>query len=310
MRLLRTLFSSLLTIFIVLTIVFFMVRLAPGGPFDSEKAISPQQREVLQKAYGLDQPLGEQYLRFLGRLARGDFGVSAVMEGQSVGEIIARAFPVSLELGFFALLLAVGAGIPLGFYWASQTPAAPRRKNVFEWMLSGRWLFIFTMLPSFVAAPIAQQIILAGGGAAYGYAGLKSLFWPSLILGLYYLPFVARLTQVGFTEESRALYLRVAIAKGLSRAAALWRHGARVALSPVLAYLGPTAAGLITGTFVVETVWGLPGMGRFFVNAVFNRDDTLLLGLVVFYTIILVLFNFIIEVVLSKWNPASRRGGA
>jgi oligopeptide transport system permease protein len=300
MRLLKTLIGSLLTVLIVLTIVFFMVRLAPGGPFDTERAISQEQREILQKTYGLDRPLVEQYARFIGKIFRGDWGVSMALEGQSVGEILSRAFPVSLMLGVSALAIAVGFGIPLGFFWAANP--VPKTRPV-----PSHALYLFTMLPSFVLAPIAQQIVLLCGGVAYGYEGIKSLFWPSLVLGLYYLPFVARLTQVGFQEESRALYFRVAQAKGLSRVAALWRHGYKAALGPVLAYLGPTAAGLITGAFVVETVWGLPGLGRFFVNAVFNRDDTLLLGLVAFYTVILVFFNAAIEIILARWNPAMRK---
>jgi oligopeptide transport system permease protein len=302
MRALRIVGGSLLTVWVVLTVVFFMVRLAPGGPFDSEKALSPDIKAQLEHFYGLDKPITSQYLDFLGHIARGDLGISLVMEGESVGKIIAQAFPVSLGLGGLALLIAAGAGIPLGFYWAGQ-----KKRGIAHKIISGRWLYLFAMLPSFVAAPLLQQLVLLCGGRAYGYEGFSSLLWPSLTLGLYYLPFVARLVQVGFQEESRGLYLRVAQSKGLSRKRALWQHGAKAALSPVLAYLGPTAAGLITGSFVVETVWGLPGMGRFFVNSVFNRDDTLLLGLVAFYALILIFFNTVIELVLSKWNPASGR---
>ena len=275
----------------------------------------------LDKAYGLNRPLGEQYLRFMGRLTRGDLGISIAMDGQSVGSLIAQTLPVSLGLGLFALLIAVGFGIPLGFWWAAQgkinthplplpqggnnlegasAPSPPHGNKI----LSGQWLYIFTLLPSFVAAPLAQQLVLRCGGVAYGYTGIQSLFWPSLVLGLYYLPFVARLSQVGFQSEEKLLYLRVAEAKGLSRFGALWKHGARAALSPVLAYLGPTAAGLVTGSFVVETVWGLPGLGRFFVNAVFNRDDPLLLGLVAFYAVALIFFNTVVEIFLKQWNPS------
>ena len=295
MKFLRVMGGAVLTLWLTVTVVFFMVHGAPGGPFEGEKAMSAAQKEQLQRVYGLDRPLGEQYVRFLGNFLRGELGVSLVMEGQSVNSIIARTFPISLMLGVGALIFAVGVGLPLGFYLAD------RRHG-------GRWIYFLCVLPSFVAAPIVQQVALAWGGAPWGYEGPVSLILPAIILGLYYVPFVARLTQVGFTEESKALYLRVAQAKGLPRSGALWRHGLRAALSPVIAYLAPTAAGLITGAFVVETVWGLPGMGRFFVNAVFNRDDTLLLGLVAFYTLILVGFNCAVEIILRAWNPAAEKG--
>lgn len=295
--LIRPLGGAFFTLWVVLTIVFFMVRGAPGGPFEAEKAMSVEQRAQLERVYGLDRPLHEQYMKFLGNFVIGDLGVSYALEGQSVGSIIQRTFPVSLVLGVIALLFAVGVGVPLGFYLASRGRV-------------GLWVYGLAVLPSFVAAPIVQQMTLKMGGVAWGYHGFGSLILPGIVLGLYYLPFIARLAQTGFTDEARTIYLRVAQAKGLTRRRSLWRHGLRAALSPVMAYLGPTAAGLITGAFVVETVWGLPGMGRFFINAVFNRDDTLLLGLVAFYTVILILFNLFIEIVLQGWNPASRKGGA
>lgn len=295
MRFFRLMGGAVLTLWATLTVVFFMVRWAPGGPFEGEKALSAEQKIQLQKTYGLDLPVHQQYARFMTNLLRGELGLSLALEGQRVDDIIARTFPVSVALGAGALLLAVGAGVPLGFWWASRGRG-------------GAWIMALSMLPSFVLAPLIQQAVLAGGGVAYGYAGMSSLLWPSAILGLYYLPFVARLTQRGFAEEARAAYVRTALSKGRGRAVALWKHGYRAALSPVVAYLGPTAAALITGAFVVETVWGLPGMGRFFVNAVFNRDDTLILGLVAFYTFILVVFNLIVEAVLLWWNPAGRKG--
>lgn len=296
MRFLRLIGGAALTLWLTLTVVFFMVRWAPGGPFEGEKAMSPEQKALLEKAYGLDKPVHEQYARFFANMLKGDFGVSMALEGQSVREIIARAFPVSLQVGAGALALAVLLGVPLGFYWALKN-----RK--------GSWIYFLAMLPSFVLAPLVQQMVLKSGGVAYGYEGWWSLLWPAMVLGVYYLPFVARLAQRGFADEMKSPYLRTAQAKGRSRGRALWLHGYRAALSPVVAYLGPTAAALITGAFVVETVWGLPGMGRFFVNAVFNRDDTLLMGLVAFYTVVLVGFNLVVEMVLQAWNPMARRTG-
>ncbi len=290
----RSILGALGTVFLTVSVVFFMVRAAPGGPFDAERALSAAQRELLQKNYGLDRPVGEQFAQFWAGVLRGEWGRSLVIEGKEVSEIIAQAFPVSLGVGTLALVFAVGAGVPLGF-WGALKGA------------KGRWVFVFALLPSFVAAPLVQQVVLALGGEAWGFRGWGSLVLPALVLGLYYLPFVARLTQEGFAAEGRALYLRLAQAKGLTRKWALFRHGAAAALSPVVAYLAPAAAGLITGSFVVETVWGLPGLGRFFVNAVFSRDDTLILGLVAFFTTILVAFNWGVERILERWNPAAFR---
>lgn len=295
MKFLQRILGFAVTLFVSLSLVFVLVRLAPGGPFAGEKALAPEIRATLQAAYGLDKPLGAQLLSFWGNLLRGNLGVAITLDGRAVSSLIAEAFPYSLMLGSMALVWAVMGGIPLGFYWAVRGRVGFSR----VWMLGA-------LVPSFVAAPLLQYAVMLMGGRAYGCETFLTLFWPSVGLALYYLPFIARLTQVGFQTQSRALYLRVAQAKGLTRLRALLLHCWRAALGPVLAYLGPTAAGLITGSFVVETVWGIPGLGKFFVNAVFARDDTMILGLTAFYLIILMIFNAVVEMILSAWNPTER----
>lgn len=287
----------MLTLWAVLTVVFFMVRLAPGSPFDAEKALPEGVKERMVAAYGLDRPMIEQYGTFWKNLLQGDLGISVIFDGASVNELIGEAFKVSLALGVWSLGWALIVGLPLGFFWA------------YSGRKIGQGVFVLGLLPSFVAAPLLQQAILAFGGNAYGYTGFSSLFWPSVVLGFYYMPFVARLTQVGFESQMGALYCRLAQAKGLTRWTVALKHAYRGALSPLLAYLGPTAAGLVTGSFIVESVFGLPGLGRFFVNSVFNRDDPLLLGLVCFYTILLLVFNAVVEALLRLWNPAARQEG-
>ncbi len=287
--------SYLLTLVLTLSAVFVLVRLAPGGPFASEKGVPTEVRARLEAQYGLDKPLPTQLGKFWGNLLRGDLGVSVTLDGAKVSDLIAQAFPYSLTLGALALVWAVLGGIPLGFYWAAR--GRP------DW--TGATM-LGALLPSFVAAPILQWAVYLCGGVAYGCDTVATLIWPSIGLGLYYLPFVARLTQVGFQTQQRALYVRMAQAKGLVRLRALFLHGWKAALSPVAAYLGPTAAGLITGTFVAEVVWGIPGLGKFFVNAVFNRDDTLILGVTAFYLIILMIFNAAVEALVDHWNPASK----
>lgn len=293
---LKRILGWLLTLFLTLSVVFLLVRLAPGGPFASEKGVAPEVRARLEAQYGLNDPLPMQLAKFWGNLAVGNFGVSVTLDGAKVTDLISQAFPYSLALGALALMWAIVGGIPLGFYWAARGKP--------DWT---RTAMLGALLPSFVAAPVIQWLVYLSGGPAYGCEKFwLGLIWPSVGLGLYYLPFVARLTQEGFVGQERALYVRVAQAKGLSRLAALFLHGWRAALTPVVAYLGPTAAGLITGTFVAETVWGIPGLGKFFVNAVFNRDDTLILGVTAFYLVILMAFNAVVEAVLMQWNPSAK----
>lgn len=297
----RRLLQAIPTLWIIATATFVLLRLAPGGPFDSEKPVSPEIKLQIEAHYGLDDPLHVQYLHFLGNLLRGDLGPSYQYAGWEVQEIIAQAFPVSLELGLWALLIALAIGIPLGVL------AALRHNQAAESVL----MAIATLgicLPSFVIGPI---LILA---FALTLDWFNPLGWnfssdrilPALTLGLMYAAYIARLARGGMLEVLQNDWIRSARAKGLSAWTVIRRHAMRSAMQPVISFLGPAAAGLISGSFVVETLFFIPGLGPFFVNAALNRDYTLVMGTVLFYAVLIISFNLIVDLIQMWLQPRSR----
>ncbi len=297
----RRLLQAIPTLWIIATATFVLLRLAPGGPFDSEKPVSPEIKLQIEAHYGLDDPLHVQYLHFLGNLLRGDLGPSYQYAGWEVQEIIAQAFPVSLELGLWALLIALAIGIPLGVL------AALRHNQAAESVL----MAIATLgicLPSFVIGPI---LILA---FALTLDWFNPLGWnfssdrilPALTLGLMYAAYIARLARGGMLEVLQNDWIRSARAKGLSAWTVIRRHAMGSAMQPVISFLGPAAAGLISGSFVVETLFFIPGLGPFFVNAALNRDYTLVMGTVLFYAVLIISFNLIVDLIQMWLQPRSR----
>lgn len=297
----RRLLQAIPTLWIIATATFVLLRLAPGGPFDSEKPVSPEIKLQIEAHYGLDDPLHVQYLHFLGNLLRGDLGPSYQYAGWEVQEIIAQAFPVSLELGLWALLIALAIGIPLGVL------AALRHNQAAESVL----MAIATLgicLPSFVIGPI---LILA---FALTLDWFNPLGWnfssdrilPALTLGLMYAAYIARLARGGMLEVLQNDWIRSARAKGLSAWTVIRRHAMRSAMQPVISFLGPAAAGLISGSFVVETLFFIPGLGPFFVNGALNRDYTLVMGTVLFYAVLIISFNLIVDLIQMWLQPRSR----
>ncbi|MGB0184608.1 MAG: ABC transporter permease [Opitutales bacterium] len=297
----RRLLQAIPTLWIIATATFVLLRLAPGGPFDSEKPVSDEIKLQIEAHYGLDDPLHVQYLHFLGNLLRGDLGPSYQYAGWEVQEIIAQAFPVSLELGLWALLIALAIGIPLGVL------AALRHNQAAESVL----MAIATLgicLPSFVIGPI---LILA---FALTLDWFNPLGWnfssdrilPALTLGLMYAAYIARLARGGMLEVLQNDWIRSARAKGLSAWTVIRRHAMRSAMQPVISFLGPAAAGLISGSFVVETLFFIPGLGPFFVNAALNRDYTLVMGTVLFYAALIISFNLIVDLIQMWLQPRSR----
>lgn len=297
----RRLLQAIPTLWIIATATFVLLRLAPGGPFDSEKPVSDEIKLQIEAHYGLDDPLHVQYLHFLGNLLRGDLGPSYQYAGWEVQEIIAQAFPVSLELGLWALLIALAIGIPLGVL------AALRHNQAAESVL----MAIATLgicLPSFVIGPI---LILA---FALTLDWFNPLGWnfssdrilPALTLGLMYAAYIARLARGGMLEVLQNDWIRSARAKGLSAWTVIRRHAMRSAMQPVISFLGPAAAGLISGSFVVETLFFIPGLGPFFVNAALNRDYTLVMGTVLFYAVLIISFNLIVDLIQMWLQPRSR----
>ena len=297
----RRLLQSIPTLWVVATATFLLLRLAPGGPFDDEKPIPPEIKAQIEAHYGLDLPLYQQYLQFFGNLLKGDLGPSYKYPGWDVQEIIIQAFPVSLELGCWALLISLALGIPIGTL-AALKHNKPAETNLMAVAMIG------ICLPSFVIGPILLMTFSLQLGwfnpLGWSYAGDRVL--PAITLGLLYAAYIARLARSGMLDVMRNDYIRTARAKGLKERTVVIRHALRTALYPVVAYMGPAAAGLISGSFVVETIFFIPGMGPFFVNAALNRDYTMVMGTVLFYATLIILFNLLVDIVQMWMNPRTR----
>jgi oligopeptide transport system permease protein len=301
---LRRLAGALPTLFVVVTLAFVLVRLAPGGPFDQEQALAPEIKANLDRAYGLDRPLPEQYLRYLAALAHGDLGPSMRLRDFTVNQLIATGLPVSLTLGGLALVLAVGLGVPLGVL------AALRRDRAADHAVLG-FAVLGISIPAYVTAPLLALLFgiylhwLPVAGWERGRP--LDLVLPVVALALPTLAYLARLTRASVLEVLAQPHVRTAAAKGLAPAAVLWRHVLPPALSPVLGYLGPAAAAVLTGSLVVETIFGLPGMGRFLVQGALNRDYTLVMGKVIVYAVLVVGLNLGVDLLQALLDPRIRR---
>ena len=278
-----------------------MVRLAPGGPFDTEKTMSPQVREALDERYGLNQPMYIQYARFLSGLIKGDLGPSYKYPGWSVNELIRDKLPISLELGIYGLLVALAIGISCGLL------AAIRPNTWSDYGLMG-FCLIGVCLPAFVIGPLlvlAFALDLDWVNVA-GWNLPRDRILPAITLGLAYAAYIGRLTRGSMMEVLKQDYIRTARAKGMP----VWRvylvHGCKNGLLPVIAFLGPAAAGLISGSFVVETVFRIPGLGQFFVNSALNRDYTLVMGTVILYAILIIGLNLLADLLQAYLNPRQK----
>lgn len=295
------LLQAIPTLWLIATLTFLLLHLAPGGPFDDEKQLPPEVVAQIEAHYGLDLPLHEQYLRFMGNLVQGDFGPSYKYAGWEVQEIIAQSVPVSLELGAWALLIALCIGTPLGVF------AALRHRQAAESALMAIAM-VGICLPTFVLGPLLLLVFSSSLGwfNPLGWSVPSDRFLPALTLGLFYAAYIARLSRSGMLDTLHHDYVRTARAKGLQEKVVIIRHALRSALSPVVAYLGPAIAGLISGSFIVETIFFIPGLGMFFVNSAFNRDYTLVMGTVLFYAVLIILFNFLVDLIQAWMNPRTR----
>ncbi|MHA7817905.1 MAG: ABC transporter permease [Pseudohaliea sp.] len=286
----------------VITVTFFLVRIAPGGPFDSEKAVLPEVKAALERQYRLDLPLVQQYTAYLGDLARGDLGPSFKYPGRSVNELIAAGLPVTAELGLYALLVAVLIGGSAGIF-ASLKP------NTAQDYLPMAAAMIGICMPTFLLGPLLVLVFgihlewlpVSGWG---DIPGDKLL--PSITLGAAYAAYIARLSRAGMLEVLNQDYIRTARAKGLPEWQVVVKHALRGGMIPVVAFLGPAFAGLLAGSFVVETIFQIPGLGRFYVQAAFNRDYTMILGTTVFLSTLIVLFNLASDILAAWLNPRLR----
>lgn len=300
--LLSRLLQSLFVLLCVITLTFFLARFVKGDPFVGEKAIPEHIVEQMRRNYGFDQPLPVQYVRYLGNLLRGDFGPSVSNLGFTVNEVISQSLPVSFLLGCCGLIIALSIGVPAGIF------AAARRNTGVDY-----GLMILPMigicLPTFIIAPLlGETLALKLGLFDVALWENSSAWWlGSFTLGIYYSAYIARLTRGSMLDVLSQDYIRTARAKGLSPSAVLFKHALRGGITPVIAYLGPALAGLLGGSFVVETVFNLPGLGQHFIKAPTNRDYMLINATVIVFSGLILLMNFLVDIAQAWLDPRNRQ---
>jgi oligopeptide transport system permease protein len=299
----RRLLTALPTLAAVIILSFLLMRVAPGGPFDGERALDPATRDALMAAYGLDRPLLEQIGRYLWRLAHGDFGPSLVYRDFTVTDLVAQGLPVSLTLGALALVLALALGISAGLFAAARAGSRWDRA-----LMLG--MTLLTALPSFVTGPLLVLVFALWAGwlpvSGWGDGDPAHLLLPVIALALPVAGAIAKLSRAGLAETLGQDHIRTARARGLKPSRLLLRHALRPALVPVASYVGPAAAGLLTGAVVIETVFALPGLGRYFVQGALNRDYPLVLAVVILYAGLIILFNLVADVIYGWLDPRIR----
>ena len=295
------LLQAIPTLLIIATLTFFMTRFAPGGPFDSEKAIPEEIKVKLESHFGLNLPLFDQYLLYMKNLLAGDLGPSFKYVGWDVSELIGVAFPVSLGLGVSALFIALLVGLPAGMV------AALRKNTLWDYLPMGLAM-VGICLPTFVLGPILIMIFSTKLNLlpALGWYSWSDLILPSLTLGLFYAAYIARLTRAGMLETLKQDYVRTARAKGASPNRVVIKHALRGGLLPVVTFLGPAFAGLVSGSFIIESIFFIPGLGKFFVTAAFNRDYTMVLGTVLFYATLIIALNLLVDFLQAWLDPKAR----
>ncbi len=297
----KRLLGAIPTLFIIITFSFFLMRIAPGGPFDKERVVPPEIEARLIHAYHLDEPLAMQFIRYLGDLVRGDFGPSLKYKDFSVTELIWSGFPVSLTLGGVSVLIALLFGLAMG------TWAALRQNSHVDYLVMGTAM-VGIMVPNFVLAPLLTLVfgLMLSWLPVGGWGGPKYMILPIVALSLYQIGFIARLTRGSMIEVLRTNYVRTARAKGLPEHIAITRHALKAGILPVVSYLGPAIINTITGSVVIEQIFGIPGIGRYFVQAALNRDYTLVMGVTVFYGVLIILANLLVDLCYGLLDPRIR----
>lgn len=294
---------SIPTLFVIVTVTFFLIRVAPGGPFHLEQPLPPRIMAHLERVYGLDRPLVEQYTAYLKSLLGGDLGPSFYFVDFTVAELLGAGLPVSVQLGVAALLLSLGVGGLLG------VAAALRQNRRVDYAVMAVATFGVT-IPNFVVAPVLTLVLgvwlgwLPVGG--WGEGALSHKLLPILTLALPQVAVVARLTRASMIESLRSNHVRTARALGLPGHVVVGRHALRSALLPVVSYLGPAAAALLTGSIVIEEIFGIPGVGRYFVQSALNRDYTLVMGTVVLISAFIIVFNLLVDLLYVVLDPRVR----
>lgn len=289
---------AVLTLFLVCTLTFFLMNLVPGGPFMAEKAISAQAQAAMNEKYGLDKPLTEQYVNYMERLLHGDLGVSVKQRGRTINQIIATKFPVSAKVGGISVLVALAVGIPLG------SVAALKRGSWLDNLI----MFFATCgiaVPSFVVCTLLMYFLSLQWGLlpTYGLSGWQNYIMPVMALAFYPTSYIARLMRSSMLDVLGQDYMRTARAKGLSQGKSLFKHALRNAILPVVTYLGPMLAYTLTGSFVVEKIFTIPGLGSEFIGSITGRDYPLIMGTTIFLAMLIIVMNVIVDIAYKVIDP-------
>ena len=298
------LLGAIPTLLLVIVLAFLMVHAAPGGPFDDERVLPPEIEANIAAAYDLDKPLPVQFLSYLGGLVQGDFGPSYRYRDYSVSELIAGAFPVSLRLGLAAILLALVTGAAAGVFAALRGNTATDRL-VMAGSMTGISVPVFVIAPVLVLLFAIKLDWLPAGWS--GSEGLLRWVLPVIALALPQVAYIARLMRASMLDVLASDFIRTARAQGLGTFTIVRRHALKPALLPVLSYLGPAVAAILTGSVVIEEVFGIPGLGQFFVRGALNRDYTLVLGIVIFYAALVIALNLVVDILYSVIDPRIRQ---
>ncbi|KAA5804525.1 ABC transporter permease subunit [Alkalicaulis satelles] len=299
----RRLLVAVPTILVIITVAFFMMRIAPGGPFDMEQPMPEQIRQNILAHFGMDQPLWKQYVDYLAGLVRGDLGPSLKFRDKTVADIIAEGFPISATIGLLSISLALMIGSVLG------SLAALRQNTAADFGVVG-FATVGIVIPPFVVGPVLSLVVgiylgwLPSGGLdpRHGMT-IERLILPVVTLALPQIAIISRLMRASMIEVIRSNYIRTARAKGLSAGAVITRHAMRSAILPLVSYLGPAAAALLTGSIVIEQVFSLPGIGRQFVFAALQRDYTVVMGVVILYASLIIVLNLVADLLYAALNP-------
>ncbi|WP_305461325.1 oligopeptide ABC transporter permease OppB [Photobacterium leiognathi] len=299
----KRILEAIPTLLVLITISFFLMRFAPGNPFSSDRPLPPEVMANIEAKYGLDKPVFEQYTTYLGNIVQGDFEPSFKYKDFTVNELVAKALPVSAKIGFFAFIFALVMGVTVG------TIAALKQNTWLDYTIMSTAM-AGVVMPSFILAPVLIYIFsiklqwLPAGGWQDG--STKFILLPMFGMALLYVATFARITRGSMIETLNSNFIRTARAKGLSYPYIVIKHALKPALLPVVSYMGPAFVGIITGSVVIETIFGLPGIGKLFVNAAFNRDYSLVLGITILIGSLTIIFNAIVDIVLATIDPKIR----
>jgi len=313
--LIKRIAMGLVTLWLVITITFFLIHMLPGDPFQSEKAIPPKVKENLMAKYHLDRPLGEQYVEYLKNIAKGDLGASMKVRGRTVNDVIKKSFLTSADLGARSIIFALALGIPLGI-------VAALKRGKYQDRLAMVVAIIGISVPSFVLAGLMQKYFVDIHNGILideynlplvrillsGWDRPEKKILPVVALGLYTVALIARLLRDKMIEVMGQDYIRLAIAKGVKPKNIVFKHALRNAILPIITIMGPTIAAVLTGSFVIEKMFSIPGLGKYFVDSINDRDYTMVLGVTVFYAIFLIIMMILVDIVYVMVDPKIKLG--